>query len=139
MTKARRLSPNLSVSAQVDPCELQSLAGAGFRSIIGNRPDGEEPDQPDWTEIAAAAEAAGMKASHIPVTPGAIGEDDVARFAAALEELPGPILAFCRSGARSVTLWGLAQAGKLAPDEIINTAAGAGCDLSPLRERLTRD
>jgi sulfide:quinone oxidoreductase len=138
MTKPRRLSETLSVSAQVEPGEVQSLAGAGFRSIISNRPDGEDPGQPTWAEIAAAAMAAGMQARHIPVTPGTIGDDDVARFSAALDELPGPVLAFCRTGGRAASLWALSKAGTLTPDQIIGTAAEAGCDLSQLRDRLTR-
>ena len=138
MTEPRRLSERLSISGQPQPGELLSLAGAGFRSIIGNRPDGEDPGQPTWAEIAGAATAAGMQARHIPVTPGAIGDDDVARFSAALDELPGPILAFCRTGGRAASLWALSQAGKLTPEEIIGEAADAGCDLSQLRDRLSR-
>jgi uncharacterized protein (TIGR01244 family) len=139
MTETRRLTEQLSVSPQVEPGELKGLAERGFRSLICNRPDGEDPGQPSWAQIEAAAAAAGMEARHIPVTPGAIGDEDVARFSAALEELPGPALAFCRTGGRAVSLWGLSQAGKRPPDEIIASAAGVGCDLSPLRERLTRD
>jgi uncharacterized protein (TIGR01244 family) len=136
MTPVRTVTPDFSVSAQVDPDDLQSIADVGFRSIISNRPDDEDPGQPDWREIEAAAKAAGLEARHIPVIPGAIGVDDVANFAAALDEMPRPILAFCRSGTRAASLWGLAQAGHRSPDEIIAAAANAGCDLSALRPRL---
>lgn len=136
MTSVRTITPDFSVSAQVDPDDLQSLADAGFRSIISNRPDDEDPGQPDWSEIEAAAKAVGLEARHIPVIPGAIGSDDVANFATALDEMPRPILAFCRSGTRAASLWGLAQAGHRSPDEIIDAAANAGCDLSALRQRL---
>jgi len=136
MTEPKRLSERLSVAPQVEPGELGALAAAGFRSLICNRPDGEDPGQPRWEEIEAAARAAGMQARHIPVTPGAIGDGDVARFSAALEELPGPVLAYCRTGGRAVSLWALAHKDEFAPDDIIRTAAAAGCDLSPLRERL---
>lgn len=138
MTPPRRLSEQLAISAQVEPGDLQSLAGAGFRSIICNRPDGEDAGQPTWAEIAEAAAAAGMQARHIPVTPGAIADKDVVCFSAALDELPGPVLAFCRTGGRAATLWALSKAGTLTPDEIIGTAADAGCDLSQLRDRLNR-
>ena len=136
MTSVRTITPDFSVSAQVDPDDLQSLADAGFRSIISNRPDDEDPGQPDWSEIEAAAKAVGLEARHIPVIPGAIGSDDVANFATALDEMPRPILAFCRSGTRAASLWGLAQAGHRPPDEISDAAANAGCDLSALRQRL---
>lgn len=138
MTQLRSIAPNFSIAAQIDPQELRALAAAGFRSIISNRPDNEEPRQPDWAEIAAAAAAAGMEARHIPVRPGAIADADVTRFSAALEGMPGPILAFCRSGTRAASLWGLSQMGKLRADEIIGAAAAAGCDLSSLQERIER-
>lgn len=136
MTEPKRLSPQLSVSPQIDPGELNALAAAGFRSIISNRPDGEDPGQPGWAEISAAARHAGMQARHVPVVPGAIGDEHVARFRAALDELPGPVLAFCRTGGRAASLWALSQAGTRPADDIISAAADAGYDLSQLRNRL---
>lgn len=136
MTDIRRISPDFSVSAQVDPEEFEALAAAGFRSVISNRPEGEEPGQPSWEQIAAAAQAAGMEARHIPVTPGAYGDEDVSRFAAALEEMPGPVLGFCRTGTRAASMWALSQAGRQSPDAIIEAAAAGGYDISGLRDRL---
>ena len=136
MISVRTISPDFSVSSQVDPADFDALVAAGFRSIISNRPDGEEPGQPSWAQIAAAAEAAGLEARHIPVAPGTYGEQDIARFAAALEEMPGPVLGFCRSGMRAASMWGLSQAGKRDADAIIEAAASGGCDISGLRQRL---
>jgi uncharacterized protein (TIGR01244 family) len=130
------LSDEVFITPQPQLDELKSLAQAGFRSVIGNRPDDEDSDQPRWSEIERAAREAGMEARHIPVVPGAIGRDDVARFAAALQELPKPILAFCRSGGRAASLWALAQPGSVSTEDIINRAAAAGCDLSQMRGRL---
>ena len=78
-----------------------------------------------------------MEARHIPVTPGAYGDEDVSRFAAALEEMPGPVLGFCRTGTRAASMWALSQAGRQSPDTIIEAAAAGGCDISGLRDRLT--
>lgn len=138
MTQPKRLSDRLSVTPQIDPADMQELAAAGFRSVISNRPDGEEPDQPDWTTIERAARDAGMEARHIPVTPGAITNEDAARFRAALEELPGPIVGFCRTGARSTSLWALSNADHRPADELIRTAADAGYDIAALRDRLAQ-
>ncbi len=138
MNNPKRLSDKLFVTSQVAPASIQALADAGFRSVISNRPDGEQEGQPDWAAIERAARDAGMVARHIPVAPGSIGHEDASRFAAALQELPGPIIAFCRTGTRSATLWALANAGKLPADEIVGIAADAGYDLSPLRERLAQ-
>ena len=45
----------------------------------------------------------------------------------------GPVLAFCRSGTRSINTWALGEAMAGAPrDELIAAAARAGYDLRPL-------
>lgn len=138
MTQPKRLSDRLSVTPQIDPADMQALAAAGFRSVISNRPDGEEPNQPDWATIERAAHDAGMEARHIPVTSGAITDEDAARFGSALEELPGPIVGFCRTGARSTSLWALSNADQRPADELIRTAADAGYDIAALRDRLAK-
>lgn len=138
MTQPKRLSDRLSVTPQIDPAAMQALAAAGFRSVISNRPDGEEPDQPAWATIERAARDAGMEARHIPVTPGAITDEDAARFRAALEELPKPIVGFCRTGARSTSLWALSNAGQRPVDDLISTAADAGYDIAALHGRLAK-
>jgi uncharacterized protein (TIGR01244 family) len=48
------------------------------------------------------------------------------------------VLAFCRSGTRSTTLWALSQAGKLPAHEIIAQAARAGYDMSHLLGHLSQ-
>ena len=50
----------------------------------------------------------------------------------------GPVLAYCRSGTRSTTLWALSQAGALPADEIISSAARAGYDMSHLAGHLSK-
>ena len=87
-------------------------------------------------EIAAAAEAAGLTFVHIPIRGGAMTPDDVARFKAALADLPQPILGYCRSGTRTTYLWALSQAGERPVEEIVALAAAAGYDVSPLGPRL---
>lgn len=138
MTNPKPLSDRFSAAPQIDPADMQSLADAGFRSIICNRPDREEEGKPGFERIERAAREAGMEARHIPVTPGAITDEDAARFASALEELPGPTLGFCRTGMRAATLWALANAGKRSPDALIADAAAAGYDIAPLRDRLAQ-
>jgi uncharacterized protein (TIGR01244 family) len=139
MTQPKRLSDRLSVTPQVLPADLQTLANAGFRSIISNRPNREGQDQSGWAAIERAARDAGMEARHIPVTPGAITADAAARFATALDELPEPVVGFCRTVTRSVTLWTLANADKRSPEEFFAAAADAGYDIAPLRDGFARD
>lgn len=131
------LTPNVSALSQPTAEEIGELADRGYRSIIGNRPDGEAPDQPEWSELKAAALARGMEAVHIPVVASRINEADIRAFREALERLPRPIAAFCRTGTRSTLLWALANEACLTADERIKIAAKEGYDLEPFRALLT--
>ena len=53
-----------------------------------------------------------------------------------LNEAPQPVLAYCRTGTRSITAWALTQAGQGSADDIIDAAAAAGYDLSSLESLL---
>jgi uncharacterized protein (TIGR01244 family) len=109
---ARPLNDDFSVSPQLDPSAMALAAAAGFRSVINNRPDFEGGlDQPTSAAVQAAAEAAGLRYAHLPVAGGYQSPEEIARFAALLKELPKPVLAFCRSGARSTKLYQSAVAG----------------------------
>jgi uncharacterized protein (TIGR01244 family) len=129
-----QLEPGIFVSGQIAPDDVAAAANAGIRTIINNRPDGEEPGQPADAEIEAAAKAAGLGYRHIPVS-GGFSEAQVAAMADALDE--GPALAFCRSGTRSTCLWALARARQGRPAEsILEAAAAAGYDLRPIAAYL---
>lgn len=133
------LTPNLTALPQPSVKEIGELADRGYRSVIGNRPDGEAPDQPAWKELKAEALARGMEAVHIPVVASKIGERDVRAFREALERLPKPIAAFCRTGTRSTLLWALANEASLTVEERVRIAAKEGYDLEPFRALLTQD
>ncbi len=106
----RSLSPKLSVSPQLMPQDVQRAAQAGFKSIICNRPDGEESDQPSAADIRSAAEASGLSFAHVPAIAGALTDADARAMGAALRRLPGPVLAYCRSGSRAEKLATMAGA-----------------------------
>lgn len=103
---AQALTPEFSVAPQLQPADMALAARAGFRSVINNRPDGEGgPDQPLQADIAAAAQAAGLQYAYLPVQGAYQSPDEIAAFAQLVQSLPRPILAFCRSGARSTKLY----------------------------------
>lgn len=133
------LTPNVSALSQPSAKEIGELADRGYRSIIGNRPDGESPDQPTWKVLKAAALARGMEAVHIPVVASQINAADVHAFLTALERLPKPIAAFCRTGTRSTLLWALANDAHLTADERIEIAAKEGYDLEQFRALLIQE
>lgn len=134
--KLANLTPNFGALPQPTVEEIGELADRGYRSIIGNRPDGEAPDQPKWNDVKAAALARGMDAVHVPVVASQISEADIRAFREALERLPKPIAAFCRTGTRSTLLWALANEAGLTADERIEIAAREGYDLKPFRGLL---
>jgi uncharacterized protein (TIGR01244 family) len=135
MNRTKKITKDVSVSTFLTPEELPALANE-FRTIINNRPDGEEPGQATSAELESAARKLGVDYVHIPVVPGQISDEQVAAFAKALAEKPGAKLAFCRSGTRSATLWALSQAGARTATDILAATAGAGYDLRSLAPRL---
>lgn len=132
----KQLTPSLSVSPQLDAADVEAAARQGFRAIIDNRPDDEEPGQITAAQMEALAAEHGMGFAHVPVIPGKAGDGDVAAMVAALNRLEGPVLAYCRTGTRSTTLWALSQVGSQSAGKILESASAAGYDLSDLRPRL---
>jgi len=134
----RKINDSISVAPQINPDDMTAIAELGFRTVINNRPDGEAPDQAPAALMEEAARNAGLAYRFVPVISGQLTSDNVDDFAAAMAEVEGPVLAFCRSGTRSATLWALSQAGKAPADEIVSQAADAGYDMSPFRAALER-
>jgi len=132
----KALTAELSVSEQVQPGDVRAVKAAGFRTIICNRPDGEGPDQPTFEEIAMAARKEGLEIVYLPVDPSMVKDEDAADFDKALAELPGPVLAFCRTGTRCATLWSLGQAGKRSLADILAATKAAGYDMSGVVARI---
>lgn len=136
MSDFKRLTDNLSVSAQLSRDDLKAAATAGFKSIINNRPDQESADQPSSDDMAALALELGMSYTHQPIVPGQINDENIDDFATLLRDSEAPLLAFCRTGTRSTHLWALANAKENDLDDIAASAAAAGYDLSGLMPRL---
>lgn len=130
------LTTDLAVSAQIAPGDVADIAAAGFKSILANRPDQEGDGQPEFAAIAHEAEKHGLTARYMPVVSGAMSSDDARAFADAMEELPKPVLAYCRSGTRCAMLWGWSEAGARPADEIVALGADAGYDLRPVATRV---
>ena len=104
MSDIRKVTDHFSVAPQITPEEARAAAAGGVALIINNRPDGEEPGQPTNAAIEAAAVAAAK----------------------------GPVLAFCRSGTRSITAWAMGEAASgTSRDDLLRLAIAAGYDLRP--------
>lgn len=129
-----KITDDFSASPQISIEEMGDVAAAGFKTIICNRPDGEEPGQPSFAEVEAAAEAQGIKMVAIPIRQP--DQAAVAAMAEALSNADGPVLGYCRTGTRSTMLWTLTQIGKRPADEIARMTASAGYDMNPLLAQM---
>jgi len=133
----RKIDDSVSVAPQIAPEDVADLAAAGFVAIVNNRPDGEDHGQPEGAAVRAAAEAAGLAYTEIPVTQAGFSHPQIDAMVQALDSAGGPVLAFCRSGTRSCNLWALAQAKQgRDPDMLIAKGREAGYDLNGLRPLL---
>ncbi len=103
----QQMSDDFFVSGQIHPEQIDAIAKQGFKSVICNRPDGEVMGQPHSDQVLAAASEAGLEIRHIPVTHGALGLAEIEGLLDAIKSMPGPILAYCNSGARSAALFGI--------------------------------
>lgn len=107
---AQAIAADVCVAPQLNAEAMAEAARLGFKSVVNNRPDFEGgPDQPTSADIAAAAQAAGLEYRFLPVAGGYQSPEEAAQMARLLQELPRPLLMFCRSGARSARLYALAQ------------------------------
>lgn len=134
----RRISNHYSVDGQIFPSDMQAIADSGFKFVINNRPDGEEPGQALEADLRAAAAAAGLSYRFIPMTMPTLTPELVTEHHAAIESADGPVFAFCRSGTRSTILWALTQVcfhGKSIA-EVSSGAAAQGYDLSAVAPLL---
>jgi uncharacterized protein (TIGR01244 family) len=131
MTDIRQVTPDFAVAPQLAPEDMADAAARGFKLVINNRPDDEAPGQPSSGEMEAAVRAAGMDYVHIPVRGGPT-PDPVDLYREAVDGADGPVLAFCRSGTRSIVTWSIGQAlaGRQDRQTLVDQGAAAGYDLT---------
>jgi sulfide:quinone oxidoreductase len=106
----RIVADGFSVTGQLRPQDAADIAAAGFKTIICCRPDHEADGQPPHGQVRAAAEQAGLAFAYIPLAMGAAPDGQPGLMSAALAANPGPVLGYCRSGARAANIFALARA-----------------------------
>lgn len=134
----RKIDDTLSVAPQISVDDVAEAARLGFRTLVANRPDHEEPGQPPMSELEAAARNHGLNWVYMPVESGNITDQDVDRFAPMIRDAEKPVLAFCRSGTRCTVLWALSAARNTPANEIFTKARGAGYDIAGLAPRMAQ-
>jgi uncharacterized protein (TIGR01244 family) len=131
------VTEKLAVAPQPKLSDFQEFKRQGFMTIVNNRPDGEDPSQLGSAAEEAAARAAGLSYVHIPVTATGMTEHDARLLKETIEQAPGPVVAHCRSGARSFYLWVLSgDLDPLSDEELLAKAAELGVDTNAARTWL---
>lgn len=126
----RQVTETFAVSPQISVDDIQAIADAGYKTIICNRPDGEQADQPDVQVIADKARELGLAMHVIPVASGMFGPHHVDQMAQKLDEIDGKVLAYCRSGTRSIMLWAFNEVRSRPREDVLALTEAAGYDLS---------
>ena len=131
------ITKKLAVAPQPKPSDFQEFKRLGFTTVVNNRPDGEDPNQLGSAAEEAAAHAAGLDYVHIPVTSTDMTKDDARLLQEIIEHAPGPVVAHCRSGARSFYLWVLSgDLDPLSDEELLAKATELGVDTNAARTWL---
>ena len=106
---AKPIGDDLAISGQISLPQIELIAAAGFKTLLCNRLDDEDPGQLSFATIAAAAKQRGLEAVYQPVVSGNVTAQDVAAFANHMASLQKPVFAYCRSGTRCLMMWQASQ------------------------------
>jgi uncharacterized protein (TIGR01244 family) len=132
----KQVEHDYSVGAQIAESDLAALAGAGFKTVIDNRPDAEIETGLHAQFMEAEATRLGLKFVYNPISNQGMTMQNLEDQASAIAGSGGPVFAYCRSGMRSTICWSLINARRLSVDEIIASAAGAGYALDNMRPQI---
>ncbi len=137
MFEAKYITPNFAVSPQLQPGDLYKIKAAGFKTIIGARPDEEDGVEFFSADVRKQAEALELDFHFVPAEPHDMFNPKVIdAFDAALKNSPGPILAYCKSGTRTAVLWALATARRQSVDAVIKLSEDAGFEFDIMEDEL---
>lgn len=127
-----KITAKFSVLPQPSIEEFKSFSGAGVELVINNRPDAEDSEQPGNAAELEAARSVGLDYRHIPVTSATLSEAGIRTFQSALSRAKGHVLAHCKTGTRSLTLWVLGEVldGRMTAAEVVPFGKRFGFDLT---------
>jgi uncharacterized protein (TIGR01244 family) len=133
MPHLMNLAPGLTATGALSRDDIEALAASGVKTIINNRPDGEDPGQLPADEARQLSAAHGIAYHHIPFVGATLTSADIDAFDAVLKNSAQPVVAHCRSGTRSTIIWALTRmrAGE-DPAALVALGARNGVDISAL-------
>lgn len=130
----RNITAKQYVSGQITIDMMEDISNLGITLIINNRPDYEEEGQESSKELMKKAESLGIKFINIPFAANTLDKEKIINFSNLIKNNEQKALYFCRSGARSSTIWGIASVLYLDKDinEVMNKINNIGYDSSVL-------
>jgi uncharacterized protein (TIGR01244 family) len=133
MPHLMELAPGLTATGALSREDIEALAASGVKTIVNNRPDGEDPGQLPADEARRLCAAHGIAYHHIPFVGATLTKADIDAFEKVLASEPQPMVAHCRSGTRSTIVWALTRM-RQGDDSAALVALGArnGVDISAL-------
>jgi uncharacterized protein (TIGR01244 family) len=105
----KNINLNHYISGQITLSMMQEISDFGITLIINNRPDNEEINQESSKELKIKAESLGIKFIDIPYSGNSLTKEKIITFSSLIKNNEEKSLFFCRSGARSATIWGIAS------------------------------
>ena len=134
----KQVNPEFWVADQITAQDIELIAARGIKTVFCNRPDGEGPDQPNVIEIEQALQPYGIQIQYLPVVSGKVTDEQAEEFKQLYLQAQKPLLAYCRSGTRSITLWALSQVADQTLDQMLLTAKTLGYDLQGVVPRILK-
>jgi len=120
------VTDTFGVAPQLVESDMAEVRSLGYTTVINNRPDGEPGHPSNSKALQAAAEAQGLDYIAMPVYGMNFPASTVAEMQAAIEG-HDKVLAFCRTGNRSINTWARGQSEEV---DVVALAARVGFTLA---------
>lgn len=127
--KVQQLNEQVYIADQINISDMRNLRDLGIQSIINNRPDNEEDNQPLSEDLSKYAASININYYYLPVISGDYPMNTIKEFTELLNTAHSPVVVFCRTGNRSINLWALSQTAKFGHQYVQNKAKGIGFDI----------
>ncbi|XZY03425.1 TIGR01244 family sulfur transferase [Acinetobacter baumannii] len=134
----KRVNQDFYVAGQITANDIVKIADQGIKTLICHRPDGEGADQPNVIEIEEAAQRHGLNVIYQPVISGKITDQQVTEFKQLYQNAQKPVLAYCRSGMRAISLWALAEVAPQDAALLVESGNKLGFNLKGLVPRILK-
>jgi len=129
----QNLNQNIYIADQIDLSDLEEFNRLGIKTVVNNRPD-QEINAPQSAQVAQRSKELGLNYHYLPIMPGEYLVENISALTNILATINSPLVAYCRTGNRSTTLWALCQKEMLGMDEVIKKAKIIGFNIEKVEK-----